>query len=107
MISSWRRTLRWLGAKPPGRSLMASRSLITQVKLRGGIPAAHFPFTVRPPLVLHSSVQTSLAGALGAGGGPHGTIVVLVDSGPTRAAACTVAATSWTLTIRAPWTMAQ
>ena len=45
MISSWRRTLRWLGAKPPGRSLMARRSLITQVKLRGGIPAAHLPFT--------------------------------------------------------------
>src|SRR5579862_555863 len=46
MISSWRRTRRWLGAKPPGRSLTAKRSFNTQVKLRGTMPAAHLPFTM-------------------------------------------------------------
>jgi hypothetical protein len=44
MISSWRRTRRWLTEKPPGRSLTAKWSLMTQVKLRGGMPAAHLPF---------------------------------------------------------------
>ena len=40
--SSWRRTLRWLRAKPPGRSDAASRSLMIQQKhagLRGPAPS--------------------------------------------------------------------
>ena len=32
MISSWRRTLRWFWPKPPGRSQMASWSLMIQWK---------------------------------------------------------------------------
>ena len=54
IISSWRRTRRWFGANPPGRSLMAKWSFMTQVKFLGGMPAAHFPFmrlddTAEPP----------------------------------------------------------
>ena len=45
--SSWRRTLRWLRANPPGRSDAASRSLMTQQNARGSRPCAHRPFT--PP----------------------------------------------------------
>ncbi len=43
MISSWRRTRRWFSPYPPGRSQMASLSLMTQVKFRGVMPRAHFP----------------------------------------------------------------
>jgi len=46
MISSCRRTRRWFGANPPGRSLTAKLSFITQVKFRGRMPAAHLPFTM-------------------------------------------------------------
>src|SRR5829696_676385 len=43
MISSWRRTRRWLSPYPPGRSQMASLSFRIHVKWRGVIPSAHFP----------------------------------------------------------------
>ena len=41
--SSWRRTLRWLRANPPGRSDAASRSLMTQQNNRGSRPCAQRP----------------------------------------------------------------
>ena len=44
MISSWRRTLRWLAPNPPGRSQMASWSWMIQWKWRGWMPCAHLPF---------------------------------------------------------------
>src|SRR6478609_5304250 len=43
MISSWRRTRRWLSPYPPGRSQIASLSLRIQVKWRGVMPSAHLP----------------------------------------------------------------
>src|SRR5215210_3291871 len=43
MISSWRRTRRWLSPYPPGRSQIASLSLRIHVKWRGVIPSAHLP----------------------------------------------------------------
>jgi len=43
MISSCRRTRRWLSPLPPGRSHTASLSFMNQVKLRGVMPSAHFP----------------------------------------------------------------
>ena len=46
--SSWRRTLRWFRANPPGRSDAASRSLMTQQKARGSSPCAHLPFMTVP-----------------------------------------------------------
>src|SRR5262249_24837684 len=48
MSSSWRRTLRWLRANPPGRSDAARRSLMIQVKPRGSRPWAQRPLTRRP-----------------------------------------------------------
>ncbi len=41
--SSWRRTLRWLRAKPPGRSDAARRSVTIQQKPRGSRPWAQRP----------------------------------------------------------------
>src|SRR5918994_5952850 len=43
MISSWRRTRRWLSPYPPGRSQIASLSLRIHVKWRGVMPSAHLP----------------------------------------------------------------
>src|SRR5680860_331626 len=43
MISSWRRTRRWLSPYPPGRSQIASLSLRIHVKCRGLMPNAHLP----------------------------------------------------------------
>src|SRR5687768_10849554 len=45
MISSWRRTRRWLSPYPPGRSQIASLSFRIHVKWRGVIPSAHFPLS--------------------------------------------------------------
>ena len=73
MISSWRRTRRWLGAKPPGRSLTASWSWITQVKLRGGMPAAHFPSCrVRRRPAPVATVAVARPGGPHQDGGLHG-----------------------------------
>ena len=41
--SSWRRTLRWLRANPPGRSDAASRSLMTQQKHAARAPGPSVP----------------------------------------------------------------
>src|SRR5438067_892371 len=70
MISSWRRTRRWLAPYPPGRSQTANLSLTTHEKFRGWMPWAHLPFI--PGTALLPGQRCSPGDDLGGvHGGPH------------------------------------
>src|SRR5262245_9462220 len=72
MISSCRRTRRWLAPYPPGRSHTASLSFRIHAKFRGWMPWAHFPFIGTcdaPSCCVLRDVAADDQG--GVSGGPH------------------------------------
>jgi len=85
MISSCRRTRRWFGANPPGRSLTAKLSFSTQVKFRGRMPAPTCPSPCLHAHTHHRDTPSSSTSRRG--------------TGPTSRAARTLANTSWTRTM--------
>src|SRR5690606_3296908 len=88
MISSWRRTRRWLAPYPPGRSHTASLSFRIHAKLRGWMPWAHLPFIATGAAPSRWGPSCGLVGGgrgdEAGGGDGGGDVVDAHHAGPAR-----------------------